>query len=364
MKKQNKELTVCFYPSNKKRTNHFLYNLSNLLESTGKIRCVGYKDISKKSLYSYNVYHINWFDQSKNFVSFLKRLYFLLALKLKGKRIVWTIHNIVSHEKTPFYNRLLFKTLVIASDAIHVMCQDTISIARLEHVRQKVHFVPHGDYYGSYPESDYDVHRHYGIEKSRKIFLFMEAIMTYKNIEVLIRAFKSAFEYSEKMEKNDHSPILLICGKVEPESYKDVIENLIGEDERIHFSPGFVSDECLAAYIQSSSMLVVPYSYRSSLNSGTIPLAFTFGKTVICPDIACVKDVVVQADCLYSYHYESEEDHVQKLSQKMMEAIDDALHLDNGKLLARERNARDYMAKNSWIGHKKEWLELFGFDGD
>ena len=33
--------TVCFYPTNQKRTNHFLFNLSTLLESSGKFNCIG-----------------------------------------------------------------------------------------------------------------------------------------------------------------------------------------------------------------------------------------------------------------------------------------------------------------------------------
>ena len=113
--------TVCFYPTNQKRTNHFLYNLSNLLESSGKFKCIGYKEIKKecpRQIFSADVYHINWFDQSKDVLSFFKRLYFLLALKLKKKKIVWTIHNVQSHIKTPFYNRILFKLLVRFSDVI------------------------------------------------------------------------------------------------------------------------------------------------------------------------------------------------------------------------------------------------------
>ena len=75
---------VCFYPTHQKRTNHFLYNLSKMLESSGKFKCIGYKDVKKenpKKIFSADVYHINWFDQSKNIVSFFMRLYFLIALK-------------------------------------------------------------------------------------------------------------------------------------------------------------------------------------------------------------------------------------------------------------------------------------------
>lgn len=348
--------TVCFYPTNQKRTNHFLFNLSTLLESSGKFNCVGYKDVKKQSpgkIFSADVYHINWFDQSKDVVSFLKRLYFLVALKLKHKRIVWTIHNITSHEKTPFYNKILFKMLARFSDAIHIMCKDTVQIAHLEKYAEKIKRIPHGDYYDSYPESDFDVYGHYGIERSRPIFLFSGAIQPYKNIEVLIKSFEKDWNSESAMECK---PVLLICGKVEPSSYKDSIQKLLDDEKDVIFDSQFIPDEKLAAYIKAATVLVAPYSYRSSLNSGTIPLAFSYGKTIVCPDIPCVKDIVKENDCLYSYHYSSEDQHIEKLSEMLMLVYAD---YKSGKLLEKQHDAMVYMERNSWKTHKDEWISLY-----
>lgn len=348
--------TICFYPTHQKRTNHFLFNLSKLLETTGRYKCIGYKETKKESpkeIFGADVYHINWFDQSRNFVSFLKRLYFLVALKLKHKRIVWTIHNVVSHIKTPFYNKVLFRLLARFSDTIHVMCRDTEKIAHLEKYAAKIRLIPHGDYYGSYPESDFDVLASYGIEKSRPVFLFSGAIQPYKNIEVLVKAFKKlmAGEMTGGL-----CPVLLICGKVEPESYGDTIRQLIAGDKDIVFDPKFIPDEKLGAYIKSACVLVAPYSYRSSLNSGTIPLAFSYGKTLVCPDIPCVKDIVADSDCLYSYHYGTEEEHIDWLSKVLAQVCSD---LNDGKISEKEKNASLYMKRNAWDAHRDEWISLY-----
>lgn len=344
--------TVCFYPSNQKRTNHFLFNLSRLLESSGRFKCVGYKEVQKetpKDLFKSDIYHINWFDQSKDVVSFLKRLYFLIALKMRGKRIVWTIHNIVSHAKTPFYNRILFKCLARFSKVIHVMCNDTVSIAKLEKYRDKVVLVPHGDYYGSYPDNNFDVYGHYGIDREKLIFLFSGAIQPYKNVDVLIRAFRKAFAGKD-------SPVLLVCGKVEPDSYKENLQKLLDGADNIVFDPQFIPDENLGSYISTAKILTIPYSYRSSLNSGTIPLAFSYGKTLVCPDIACVKDILSDSDCLYSYHYESEEDHIEVLSRNLLQVYSD---LETGRVSEKEQKAKVYMERNSWEAHKNEWISLY-----
>lgn len=348
--------TVCFYPTNQKRTNHFLYNLSNLLESSGKFKCIGYKEIKKecpRQIFSADVYHINWFDQSKDVLSFFKRLYFLLALKLKKKKIVWTIHNVQSHIKTPFYNRILFKLLVRFSDVIHIMCKETVSIAHLEKCMDKVKLIPHGDYYGSYPESDFDIYSHYGIEKTRPVFLFSGAIQPYKNIEILIKSFQKAWNVDETDES---VPFLLICGKVEPPSYRESIQRLLVDAKRIVFDPQFIPDENIAAYMKSAMVLITPYSYRSSLNSGTIPLAFSYGKTVVCPDIPCVKDVVAESSCLYSYHYGTEEEHIESLSKMMLQVYSE---YKSGKILERQHDAVIYMERNSWKAHENEWTSLY-----
>lgn len=352
--------TICFYPTHQKRTNHFLFNLSKLLESSGRFKCVGYKDIQKsspKSIFDADIYHINWFDQSKTFVSFLKRLYFLLMLKCKRKKIVWTIHNIVSHAKTPFYNKILFKLLVRFSDKIHIMCKETVEIAHLQKFAQKIQLIPHGDYYGSYPESDFDVYAYYNIAKNKPIFLFTGAIQPYKNIEVLVQSFKKAWPEGTCKNSGENSPLLLICGKVEPDSYKETIQSLLTGRDDIVFDLQFIPDEHLAAYIQSAGVLVAPYSYRSSLNSGTIPLAFSYGKTLICSDIPCVRDIVEKSDCLYSYHYSTEEEHVDVLSKMMKRAYED---LKSGAILEKEKNASRYMQSNAWEARKNEWLSLYG----
>lgn len=348
-----KKKIICFYPSNQKRTNHFLYNLSRLVESSGFFECVGYKEVKKKSpgkIFFADIYHLNWFDQSRDLASFFKRMFFLFALRLKKKKIVWTIHNIESHIATPSYNKLLFYFLARFSTIIHTMNLETVKIANLERFRNKIRMIPHGDYYDSYPDSDFDVRGHYGIEKSRRIFLFLGAIQPYKNVDVLIDAFGKTFEA-------ESSPVLLVCGRVEPDYYLESIRRKLEGISSIVLDPRFIADGEMSAYVRSADILVAPYGFRSSLNSGTIPLAFSYGKTLICSDIPCVKDIQSEMDCLYHYHYSSRAEHVQVLSEKLSKAYFDIL---DGSIREKEKNAVLYMKKNSWKAHQREWIQLYG----
>ena len=345
---------ICFYPSIKKGTNHFLYNLSTLLENDNDIECWSYKEIKKsspKKLFDANIYHFNWFDQSITFFSFLKRLYFLLFLKIKNKKIIWTIHNIEPHLKQPKYNFILRELLIRFSDKIHIMNSDSENIVYLRKVKFKTVWIPHGDYFNSYPESTIIIYQRYQISSKKKIILFLGAILPYKNVDVLIEAYQKAFRLIEEC------PVLLICGKTELDFYKEKIKTLINGNKNIIYDPKFIIDEEMAAYLRNATILVAPYSYKSALNSGTVPLAFSYGKTIICPDIPYVKDVLKESNCLYSYHYDNPFQHKEKLVEAFLEFYSDLK--DSIRFWDKEKKATLYMERHSWKAHQKDWISLY-----
>ena len=69
-----------------------------------------------------------------------------------------------------------------------------------------------------------------------------------------------------------------------------------------------------------------------------------------------MKDIVNENDCLYSYHYSSEAQHVEKLSEMLMLVYAD---YKSGKLLKKQHDAMVYMERNSWKTHKDEWISLY-----
>jgi beta-1,4-mannosyltransferase len=344
---------VCFYPAYQKRTNHFLFNLASLLNNSEKFECWDYQEIQKsrpEDLFKADIYHINWFDQSVSFFSFVKRLYFLLVLHLKKKKIVWTVHNVVPHQKSPWYNKILRFLLVKYASKIHIMSNATANLPYLHGHKDKITFISHGDYFGSYPESKLNVRDKYGIDKNKTIILFVGAIQPYKNVDILISAYKTAFS-----SKDDS--VLLVCGKVEPTSYRQKLVNCSQGISGVILDMNFVPDEDMSAYLNAADILVAPYSYRSSLNSGTLLLAFSYAKTVICPDIACVKDIQNESDCLYSYHYETSEDHVASLSEILKHINQTAAEKE--ELQRKSKSAMEYMKKYSWQSQKDEWFSLY-----
>lgn len=351
MKKESK-VKVCFFPELENSTNLFLVNLVRLLEQTGNYECSGFYDLVRKRLSPYrcDIFHFNWFDQCENFSSFVYRLFVLLRVIVSGKRIVWTVHNIESHEVRAPYNRILRFLLLHYSHVIHVMSEKSFDIPYLRRQLHKVKLIPHGDYFESYPKSSLDVRAKFKIAENAPIALFLGAVRYYKNVDVLINAF------AQIRKTKFPEAVLLICGKASPKDYQDALEDKISTQEGVYFFPEFVPNEEVYAYLKSAAFLVTPYSYRSSLNSGTALMACSYEKTVVTPDIANVVDIQKQSECLYVYHYESNQDHENALAQAMVQAFEDYY---SGKIREKELAAMNYMKNNSWSAHCDEWISLY-----
>src|SRR5690606_39824303 len=85
----------------------------------------------------------------------------------------------------------------------------------------------------------------------------------------------------------------------------------------------FIPDQEIPTLINEADLLVLPYDLKSSLNSGTAILAFSYGKSVICPEIGTISDLGQIKNNVLHYQYASDKEHLSQLSTK----IQDALHL-------------------------------------
>lgn len=348
-----KKIKVCFYPSIKKETNHFLANLAQVLTETGEFECSGFMDHVRAhdgEVYKQEIYHFNWFDQAFSLSSFLYRFFILLRLILTGKKLVWTVHNVTSHEKSPVYNTILRAILLRFSSRIHVMNEASLDFPFLKKYKDKVTLVPHGDYFGSYPESNLDLREKFGIAPDSPIILFVGAIRPYKNVEVLLSAF------AEVQKETATNASLLICGKTNPPEYLQKLQGEMDKMNNVFFSPTFIPDEDMEAYLREAAFLVTPYSYRSALNSGTVLLACSYSRTVVCPDIAGIQDIQRQAQCLYMYHYDNESAHVGVLKETVKKALQE---FTSGEIKSKEKAAFAYMKENSWCKNVSKWRSLY-----
>ncbi|NJO52299.1 MAG: glycosyltransferase family 4 protein, partial [Leptolyngbyaceae cyanobacterium RM2_2_4] len=190
-----------------------------------------------------NIIHIHWINGFCNFKDYsgniwisrvgtlflsLKNLLALSLLKLKGYKIVWTIHNSISHGSKVMLRERLFRR------GLSSLCSDILVMS--EYSRQqfsqiygrthRVHIVPHGNYIGAYPNeiSLADARNKLDIPVDAKVFLHIGLIRGYKGINDLIDAFKQI---------DDNNCFLLIAGACLDADLRQEIELAAKNDDRV-----------------------------------------------------------------------------------------------------------------------------------
>ncbi|KAI9132434.1 glycosyltransferase family 4 protein [Acaryochloris sp. CCMEE 5410] len=260
------------------------------------------KAIKSKNL---NVVHLHWLHQYyrapefKKFPIFkvlrfpfavltlIKFLSGLIFLKAVGIKIVWTAHNLKSHEALfPLLDYVCRLIVVYLSDAViaHGPAAKA-AIARRYQLKklEKIRIVPHGNYIQSYDNSvaQPEARQVLGIENTSLVFLFLGLVRPYKGVGELIEVFNQ-IEHPDKT--------LIIAGKTLNDSFSQEIKAKAETQTNIKFIPGFVPDEEIQTYMNASDAVVFPY--RDVLTSGAMILAMSFGKPCIAPSIGCVQEIL------------------------------------------------------------------------
>ena len=269
-----------------------------------------------KRLEGIEFFIFNWYESLyvnnllKQMHIFIKKYLKLILLKLKGKKIIWVVHNRVPHDiKRPLFSKLLMKYLAENSYKIIIHSNETKNVLKNfideEEINKKSVYVPHPNYIGAYKENDINKE-----EKRDDILelLFIGGIKPYKNVDLLIEVFN---------ELNLTNVKLKLCGKVINREYELYINKLINSNKNIETDFRFIEDDELNGLIEKSDMLVLPYDIKSSLNSGTIILAFSNKKTVLSPMIGTLKDFE-DKDLFFGYEYADENTHKQELKKHIL----------------------------------------------
>src|SRR5690606_21936083 len=133
---------------------------------------------------------------------------------------------------------------------------------------ERLFYLPHPDFIGSYGPIPPATEQ---ASPTPLRLLFIGAVKPYKNIELLI---KVAGEFKDEVS-------LTIAGKPNTSAYRQTITELAASAGNIKLMLRFIPDHELPLLMAASDLLVLPYDLESSLNSGTVILAFSYKKTII-----------------------------------------------------------------------------------
>jgi glycosyltransferase involved in cell wall biosynthesis len=212
----------------------------------------------------------------------------LLVLKARGVRLVWTIHNLVEHERR--HVRLEYPVnaaLARLCDGLIVHCEHARQAAKAAFhlsagAMQRTAIIPHGHYMSVYKNemSRAAARAALQLDEEGTVFLYLGNIKPYKALDTLITAFRALSAPTLR---------LMIVGRPVKRIQQDV-QAWCAQDERISARLEFVADDEVQVYMNAADVVVLPYA--NILTSGTLLLAMSFAKAVIAPRIGCLPEVV------------------------------------------------------------------------
>jgi glycosyltransferase involved in cell wall biosynthesis len=210
------------------------------------------------------------------------------ALQERGARLVWTVHNVLPHEcRFPDEEAAFRQELANRADLIHVMCERTTELVSTHYTlpRNKILVVPHPGYVDVYPNIlDQDRARaELGLKPEHTVFCFVGGIRPYKRVDALLDAFSSVA--GAKPESR-----LIVVGPPSPFPEVEDLMDRCEADPRIIGNFNRIPDTDLQLYMNAADVVVLPH--REVLNSGSVMLAFSFGRPVIAPARGCVAELL------------------------------------------------------------------------
>lgn len=280
-------LDVVFIPD-MRSTNPYQVLLATALEARG-IRARFPGEFGRRrplwtALFSkqFDVLHIDWIHP---YVvgetlrgSVFRSTIFLLKVcmaRLLRRRIVWTVHNLASHEaRFPGWERKVNRLLGRLAHCLVVHFPGAPEIVREEFrvpAGKAILVAHHGNYVEAYRDID-SIRTGVAPQAPAQplIFLAFGLVRRYKRLEDLITAFKS-------LDRRDI--LLTIKGRAIENGYGEELQRLSEEDDRINLDLGFVDDRMVGSVFAAAD--VAALTQRDVLTSGSLILAMSMGMPVV-----------------------------------------------------------------------------------
>lgn len=309
-------MKIAFYPNIQKGENAYTMFILEALKKASPDALIEsfptYREIFKGN-FDADIAWTGWLENQPT-----TRLYFfrflilkvlaLPLLKRKGVRIYSTFHNKQPHETLyPKLNKWLFKYILRNADKIIILSDESKKYIKEligdKGVAKAVKI--------SHPAYEIVERKLLPDYKENFTALFFGMLRPYKNIELILKAAE------ENREIN-----FIIAGRPISEEYAKELKTKIETLPNVTLIPEFQNDSQIEDLISKSSIVILPYDKKSSLNSGVLYFSFSKGINVIIPDIASVGEFK-NKDLIYHYDYDQESNHFDSFNLTLRRAWED-----------------------------------------
>jgi len=208
---------------------------------------------------------------------------YLWTAQLLGYAIVWTAHDLVPHEQVFENDDAARRVLLTRAKVVIALSESTASELHALGARD-VRAIPMGSYAEPYPVTltTAEARLSFGFADGDVVVSLIGMMEEYKGADLLLGA-AVQLPASSKIK-------VLLAGSCREETYRDVLTRLAQQlPGRVVTHLQWVPDQDLARFLQATDIAAFPF--REITNSGSINLAQSFGRPVVIPSFAALRDI-------------------------------------------------------------------------
>ena len=206
--------------------------------------------------------------------------------RLRGIRIVWTVHDLDSSDGIhPKLETWFWQFFLPRLDAFICLTEAgrELAVARFPALKNLPSYInPHGDFSPAYPNtmSKDEARQALNLSKSLPTMLNYGLIRPYKDVPMLVETV-AALDSSQSG--------LLVAGRVFDDTVHSDIVARANNAPHVHLHLQWISFEETQRFFAACDLVVLPY--RRILNSGTLMLALAFRRPVLVPDRGTMREL-------------------------------------------------------------------------
>jgi len=266
------------------------------------------------------------------------------VFKLRGKPVVFTVHNVVGHERSRLYEAASHWLFKLGDHFIvHTRQGRRQMQARYTLPSDRISVIPHGslDFHVKKRVNRDMIRQELDMGPRQQVILLFGAIRPYKGVDIALKAFSRVL-----LEVPDAT--LMIAGKLwqKWDPYQRIIDACgIANGVRTHLD--YIPSDEVYRYFEAADLVILPYHQFSS-QSGIGGTAISFRKPLIVTNVGGLPDLVVNPE----YVVPPGDPNV--LARKMIDCL-----TDPDRLAAMTADAEKVAAEISWSSIAQKTLSIY-----
>jgi glycosyltransferase involved in cell wall biosynthesis len=206
----------------------------------------------------------------------------LLVAKLRGVRVLWTVHNLTAHEEEGPDGRRARRLLMRHADLLICHSEATAREVSATRPRGTVLHMPHGSYLGWYPapRNCNTIREELGLDPDRPVIACLGRLRDYKGLDV---ACDAAALLGDRVQ-------LLVAGVPHKGYDLDALKRHMADLPGSVLIPRSLSDAELADFHHATDLILLPY--QGITGSGALLAAWSLGRAVVASDLPFFRELI------------------------------------------------------------------------